>query len=167
MAGDTISRTRLGAAARNLSVDEVCAAVRTYGTPWDAAVNFHAREFFRPFIRMGIHSAADGRRSTFVRRRPLPRVAQLQYTGADLPLDTARTFAAIVQDPRHALIFVDTARPIDMFQVGEAKRLEDNGYLCYTVLVPHSDSAPDVVDLTVELVERSLKAYRWIPTSIF
>jgi hypothetical protein len=140
-AGGAVSETQLGDAARALSKEDVYAALRDGdGTLWGAAKDIHAAAFFKPFHRLGVPNAADG--PTFVRKRTLPRCAQARWRGADLPLDTARAFAAVVQDERHALFFLDTATPIDVFQIGTAKRLEGNGYACYTVLVPHSDSAP-------------------------
>jgi hypothetical protein len=128
---------------------------------WGAAVHEYGQHFLATMRRLGIRSAPleEGGINVFVRRRMLPRVAQMRCRDADA-LDIARSFAAAVQDTLPVNTFVDCLTPIDLANVAMAKRLEGTGYVCLFVIVPLGDSPPEVCELTPELVARTLAAYR-------
>jgi hypothetical protein len=129
---------------------------------WDTSVGAYGASFLSTFRALGIRGAVEeGALRPFVRRRTLPRVAQTRSSKADLPLDTARVFAAAVQGEPAVLLHFDTMVPIDAVHVARARRVArgrfDVYYLC---IVPNGDGAPEVCELTRELVERSRDAYQ-------
>jgi hypothetical protein len=139
------------------------------GSLWDTTVGAYGASFLSPFRVLGIRGAVEeGSLRPFVRRRPLPRLAQTRSSKADLPLDTARVFAAAVQGEPAVLLHLDTMVPIDAVHVTCARRVARGSFdVYYLCIVPSGDGAPEVCELTRELVERSRDAYNGEPESRF